>query len=315
MTGIKKGITTLEVLKDDAIIRTIAVTVNNRAPTRNKTDLPDVPYKLVPASVGALDTNDLTAAQHKLLGEAALYKLVKADITMAFEGLTTYFEDADNDTLTFTSEADRTNHVVVAGYKKDGSAIFVDMLQNDPTINTFNLVTQASDAGKPGDPQSSTKERLEVETNEPLPQEYMVVQHAENQNFIRLDKATVGLRQDTVHKLRFVGGFQFINLIKSGIDDTTLVAKPAAGSEADYLTLTATGASLSPTPDPLAAGTTVNADLLMGFKVTTTGAATVTVTFHEWVPGTGGGDGAYKDPVSRTLRFSVTAITQDPVGL
>ena len=40
VTAIKKGTTTLEVLKDDAVARTIAVTVNNQAPTRNKTALP-----------------------------------------------------------------------------------------------------------------------------------------------------------------------------------------------------------------------------------------------------------------------------------
>ena len=195
VTAIKKGTTTLEVLKDDAVARTIAVTVNNQAPTRNKTALPDVPYQLSVARVGSTPTDDLTAAQSKKLGDVKLYKLVITPNTevgttddVLFKGLDTYFDDADNDKLTFTSAADRTNHVVVAGYMKDGSAIFVDMLQNDPTINTFNLVVEAMDAGKPGDPKSSTKERLEVETNKPLVQEYMVVQHADNYNFIKLDK-------------------------------------------------------------------------------------------------------------------------------
>ena len=94
--------------------------------------------------------------------------------------------------------------MVVAGYMKNGSAIFVDMLQNDPTINTFNLVVEAKDGGKPGDPKSSTKERLEVETNAPIAQPYTVVQHADNFNFIKLDKA-VGLRKDTPHSMVFRG--------------------------------------------------------------------------------------------------------------
>ena len=272
----------------------------------------------------------MTPAQSKLLGGVTLYKLVVPPATpgdpgTVFEGLDTYFDDADNDALTFTSVADRTNHVVVAGYMKNGDAIFLDMLQNDPTIDTFNLVVEATDAGKPGDPKSSTKERLEVETNAPIGQPYTVVQHAENENFIRLDK-TVGLRKDIPHSMIFEGGFAFVETLTGAAVAFNAfnglpLTKPA-GTEADpsasYLTITATEAASLPATGVLAEGTPV-ANVVLSFLVTKTGQATVTVTFHEWVP-VDNTDSVpvpafYRDPVMRTLRFSVVAVTQKPVAL
>ena len=320
VTAVKKGTTTLEVLKDDAVARTIAVTVNNQAPMRNKTTLPVAPYQLAEATVDGVNGvadggGDLTAAQSKMLGDVKLYKLVvPGDPPDEFEGLSTYFDDADNDTLTFASAADRTNHVVVAGYKKDGNAIFVDMLQKDPTINLFNLVTHAMDAGKPGDPLSSTKERLKVETNKPLPQEYTVAQHSDNHNFIELDKI-VGLRKDVDHRMRFEGGFTFTGI--TTINATTLLEKPADG-DMSYLTINATGAASV----GKVLGTTLTDDddtgvLILIFKVTATGAATVTVTYHQFGDHDNdtSSDEEYFDPVMRTLRFSVVAVTQKPVAL
>ena len=49
--------------------------------------------------------------------------------------------------------------------------------------------------------------------------------------------------------------------------------------------------------------------------VTKTGAAMVTVKFHEYDDAAGIIPAFYKDPVMRTLRFTVVAVTQKPVAL
>ena len=134
--------------------------------------------------------------------------------------------------------------------------------------------------------------------------------------------------------MNFVGGFAFAEAINDATTDgkpdatmdvtvaDTPIKKPA-GDVADpakhYLTITANGAASLPATNALIDVTSPAAGLRLDFMVTKTGAATVTVKFHEWVPPTTDVDvtvpGAYKDPVIRVLRFSVVAVTQKPKAL
>ena len=153
-----------------------------------------------------------------------------------------FFDDPDSDddgTLSFTAKSSNPRDVVVAAYKKNGSKVYVDVLDAS-NIHDFKITIGAMD--KDGEKAAETVD-VTVDIAAVLSQTYTVKQNPVNYN---LKAVNVGYRTGIAHILRFKdatdtttdGGLKFadaldkeffttdLNLVTRSTDTRGLLVEP-----------------------------------------------------------------------------------------
>ena len=196
VTAVAKGEAEVQVYDGAKLVTTYTVTVNNQAPKRNTTK-PATVYLLGDGAAGGFVINDYDP-------DAKLYRVSSLN-------LSSFFEDPDSgDTLSFTATSSNPRDVVVAAYKKDGSEIYVDVLDAS-NIHDFTITIGAMD--QDGKKAADTVD-VTVDISPVLSQTYTVKQNPVNHNLKAVD---IGYRTGVSHMLRFVhsdntqtdGGLEF----------------------------------------------------------------------------------------------------------
>ena len=304
VTALKRGDAYLEISKGGGVIKRVMVTVNNRKPYQDSDNKPKALYTLVAAADATREADADDVGKLAKIHQGHVYKIVTLNIADHFK------DDDAGDTLTYKVTSERPNHAVVAGYKKNGSVIFIDMLQSSSTINDFYIRVTASD----GD-MSSQPLRIRVQTMDPRRRAttYYVVQHSSNHNFTGLrNDEPVGYRQRMSGTLTFSnaedGSGAAFNFAGDTDKTEVMTKKPAADDtqQGSYFMIDASGAIDEVIPND-GDGPLANAGVIP-FKVTGMGTATVVVKYH----GYDAAASEYKDPTMRKLTFTVSRIQEDP---
>ena len=123
--------------------------MNNQAPTEKTTALPKLPLALQELEAAARPDDVLRSVYLVVDTGTATGVAIKADaVTAAAQSFAGYFDDkdaADKPKLTFTISSAQPQYAVVAAYKKDGSAVYVDVTDSPSTVTKIYLNVSASD--------------------------------------------------------------------------------------------------------------------------------------------------------------------------
>jgi hypothetical protein len=323
------------------VVKTLTVTVENRAPVR-KTPLMVPGLESVRAAVGhpTLKTKNDEIPEVALM----LYK-----VSVAPGG---FFKDDDAaDILTYEITSERQDVVIQAGTACAVSPceVWLDIVTRRGSVNEFNLHVVAVDSAKEKSPVLAFPYR----SADPVAQTYTTAQFATTDDFRAI---TVGRREGVGHKLIFdavpmpdgtagtANGFAFAHAWVAKVEalNTTDTVNPNPNVTTDGTSATvppknvAYGVSVPPTP---VAGAAVNGTVIfytvkatgsvtapnaltisttsdqpeMTFKVDGPGAGTIEVGFHIWYDQDGTGVGGEKHTAKWHSAKETLTVTVVPV--
>ena len=191
ITALKKGDTMIEVYEGTSIVDHIMVDVTNRPPVKKADMNPAIRYTMV-ADLTGDDVSKIPA-----IHTGYIYKVA---IPVA-----TFFEDPDGDTLEYELRSSRPSHAVIAGWDKDGTKVFVDVLSSKSKFGTFDIIATAKDKD-PKRPGESAPVRFTVTSADPLSpaQTYYALQHPDDP-IVLVPYTRVGAAATTAVKVAEVG--------------------------------------------------------------------------------------------------------------
>ena len=313
LTVHQKMSTSLEVYDANQRLQaTIEVTVTNRAPKFASELDTNTVYTL--AAITEATTFD--ADDEKALGgrsESDLYVLQSGGSDV---DLDTFFDDPDQDEMTYELRSGRQSHAVVAGVKKDGSAVYVEMI--DDAIAHFTIIVKATDDDA-DNPLSAPELALTVRTMPPLTNTYVVKQDNFNLSGLK-DGRKVAFRdlaETAKDTLTFEGGIQFFKLVNTDANIEYVVDLDLSNARAaDYVQIEHSKEIIS-FSNTAADFATDNTDTTLMFRPLKPGNAWIKITYHEHESGAASTDDAVykKPPRSQTLRFTVAKVVENVVVL
>ena len=288
-------------------LKTIKFKVNNQDPTIETTKIPKVPLKLTEVVDRAVFDDDLVDVSRDVY-------IVGKDNTLSMAtNFQNYFKDldsADKGKLNLTIKSASPQYAVVAAYKTDGSAVYVDVINSPVSVNKIYLNVTASDGTA-----SSGLVMIPIE----LPASIRTQKYPVSQDDALVKNVLVDYRPGQTHMI-------------TGLEYPVVVGDPDVGSLGGYEDTVPTGV---PTIAETNASVEITAVTVSGvrsikiktatdaepgeirFTTSSLGRASVTVNTHTAVAATIDPVAAAKWTTETALKFTVTVsiVTEDPVRI
>ena len=319
LTGIKKGSAMVRIWNADRTIdKNISVKVENTPPMKDA--VPTTILALM--SPAGVDKDGKTLGDDDVTSEKRQYHRIVV-------GFSTIFKDADG-AADIDKHMAESNEPYIKVVKALADGVVVDVMKD--VGSSFPLVVYVVDKA------GTMSEKVTLTAPSPMPNEdvYEVTQIEDDGDF---SDAKVWLREGVVHTLTFAAfendgtdaGFRFVDVFEDeelgdmvvqgttpvdfpslpadGLPSATVTSPDAEDNPAyyavtktgslDMVSLTATGTSSVPT---------------LTFKVTGSGHATVTITYHRLVGKDGDDDGTNVDPAERKWISDSETLTMNIVS-
>ena len=283
-------------------IRVIDVEVNNRAPKPKEKMIPSAPFKLAPLGTGVTPSKIMGAVRVVSSTTAAVADSnALADRAASFAN---FFEDDDKDPLTYTVRSMHPQYAVVAGYKTDGSEIYVDVVNSPTSILKIDLSVTATDGDEIAGPVTVSVE---------LPPDVLGQEYPASQSGLDVKDILVGYRPGATHMITGIS-FPADTLLPTAEKVASL--PEIDGTDVDVGTERTLVAVSGVKAISIVVPATDDGAGRVDFTVASVGTAMVTVNEHTATAGENGADDYWKAGVSPLkFRVIVSRVREEPEEL